>query len=72
MDIATTGTEEISACDKIELSPDRIERYELMETLGNGGYGKVKLAKDVVTGKLYAIKIIYSKHPYYERAKVLF
>ncbi len=36
----------------------RLGKYELLKTLGKGGYSKVKLAKDTSTGLQYAIKLI--------------
>jgi [calcium/calmodulin-dependent protein kinase] kinase len=35
-----------------------INRYEFIETIGRGVHGKVKLAKDIETGDLVAIKIV--------------
>ena len=35
-----------------------INRYEFQETIGRGVHGKVKLAKDIETGELVAIKIV--------------
>lgn len=32
--------------------------YELAETLGTGSYGRVKIAKDKITGDYYALKIL--------------
>lgn len=32
--------------------------YELGETLGTGSYGRVKIAKDKVTGEYFALKIL--------------
>src|SRR5204863_6375150 len=34
-----------------------INRYEFLETIGRGVHGKVKLARDIETGELVAIKI---------------
>ncbi|KAJ3103668.1 Protein kinase [Phlyctochytrium planicorne] len=39
-------------------SQKRINDYMILETLGKGGFGKVKMAKHVTTGVLYAVKII--------------
>lgn len=35
-----------------------INRYEFQETIGRGVHGKVKLAKDIETGDLVAVKIV--------------
>jgi hypothetical protein len=35
-----------------------INRYEFLETIGRGVHGKVKLARDIETGELVAIKIV--------------
>ena len=35
-----------------------INRYEFMKTIGRGVHGKVRLAKDIETGDLVAIKIV--------------
>jgi len=35
-----------------------INRYEFQETVGRGVHGKVKLARDIETGELVAIKIV--------------
>lgn len=48
--------------------PTTIENYDILETLGNGAYGKVKLARKVITGQLCAVKIISSSKPGYHRA----
>ncbi|KAK7281374.1 hypothetical protein RIF29_09316 [Crotalaria pallida] len=36
----------------------RLGKYELGKTLGEGNFGKVKLAKDTDTGQLFALKIL--------------
>lgn len=36
----------------------RLGKYELGRTLGEGNFGKVKLARNVETGQYFAIKII--------------
>lgn len=36
----------------------RLGKYELGKTLGEGNFGKVKLAKNTDSGKLYAVKIL--------------
>lgn len=38
------------------------ERFILKETIGNGGFGKVKRAIDTQTGLECAVKIIYNKN----------
>lgn len=40
----------------------RVGRYILLETLGEGAFGKVKLAIDSVTGKEYAVKVMEKAH----------
>lgn len=35
-----------------------IGKYAIIRTLGKGGFGKVKLAKDMTTGQYVAIKIM--------------
>lgn len=50
-----------------------IDRYDLKETLGKGGYGKVKRAVDRETGDEVAIKILYNRnYQLYEDAKKYF
>ena len=36
----------------------RVGKYELGKTLGEGNFGKVKLAADIRTGRRYAVKIL--------------
>lgn len=36
----------------------RLGKYELGRTLGEGNFGKVKLARDTNSGKLFAVKIL--------------
>lgn len=36
----------------------RLGKYELGRTLGEGNFGKVKFAKDTVSGQSFAVKII--------------
>lgn len=36
----------------------QLGKYELGRTLGEGNFGKVKLAKDVGSGQLFAVKIL--------------
>ena len=36
----------------------RLGKYELGKTLGEGNFGKVKLARDTHSGKLFAVKIL--------------
>lgn len=36
----------------------RLGKYELGRTLGEGNFGKVKFAKDTVSGQPFAVKII--------------
>ncbi|OIV97320.1 hypothetical protein TanjilG_07072 [Lupinus angustifolius] len=36
----------------------QLGKYELGETLGEGNFGKVKLAKDTYTGQFFAVKIL--------------
>jgi serine/threonine protein kinase len=45
---------------KADLSIKRLklEDYEIMRTLGKGGFGKVKLSKNKKTGKYYALKLL--------------
>ena len=38
-----------------------INQYQILSTLGEGAYGKVKLAKDVETKNMFAIKIMNRK-----------
>jgi serine/threonine protein kinase len=39
----------------------RLGKYELGRTLGEGNFGKVKLARNVETGHYFAVKIIEKK-----------
>ena len=36
----------------------KIRNYEIIKTIGEGTFGKVKLAKNILTGELVAIKIL--------------
>ncbi len=36
----------------------KLSDYELGQTLGTGSFGRVKISKNKVTGKYYAIKIL--------------
>ena len=36
----------------------KIRNYEIIKTIGEGTFGKVKLAKNIQTGELVAIKIL--------------
>lgn len=40
----------------------RVGKYILLETLGEGAFGKVKLAIDSKTGREYAIKVMEKSH----------
>ena len=46
----------------------RIDKYELLETIGQGYFSKVKLAKDIETDQLVAIKI-HNADAFSERKK---
>ena len=39
----------------------RLGKYELGRTLGEGNFGKVKYAKDIESGKGFAVKILEKK-----------
>lgn len=41
-----------------EIKRLKLEDYEIMRTLGKGGFGKVKLSKNKKTGKYYALKLL--------------
>lgn len=43
---------------KVPASRTRVGKYELGRTLGEGSFAKVKFAKNVDTGEVFAIKII--------------
>ena len=43
------------------MSKATMKDYELISVLGQGEFGKVKLAKRKKDNKLYAIKILYKK-----------
>jgi len=46
-------------CCKIKNTIQSTTRnYELLDEIGMGSYGKVKLAKDVKSKKKYAIKLV--------------
>jgi serine/threonine protein kinase len=50
---------DIGACNrKVVETPDRVADYELGQRLGEGHYGKVAVATDLVTRKNFAIKVI--------------
>lgn len=40
----------------------RVGKYQLLETLGEGAFGKVKLGVDSKTGREFAIKIMEKSH----------
>jgi serine/threonine protein kinase len=43
--------------------PSKLGKYQLLKTLGQGAYSKVKLAKDTTSNKLYAIKVHKASDP---------
>jgi 5'-AMP-activated protein kinase catalytic alpha subunit len=45
----------------VEKKGMRLGKYELGRNLGEGNFGKVKLARDVETGHYFAVKIIEKK-----------
>ena len=47
--------------DSREVPSNRIGRYQTIKTLGEGSFGKVKLAQNIVTGQKVALKIINRK-----------
>ncbi|KAE8077138.1 hypothetical protein FH972_015732 [Carpinus fangiana] len=47
--------------EEVEKKGMRLGKYELGRTLGEGNFGKVKLARDVETGHYFAVKIIEKK-----------
>ncbi|KAL2270458.1 hypothetical protein VTJ83DRAFT_2642 [Remersonia thermophila] len=49
---------------------DLTDRYKMIKLLGQGTFGKVVQAKDKVTGKFVAIKIIRSVQKYREASKI--
>lgn len=44
--------------EELEKKGMRLGKYELGRTLGEGNFGKVKLARNVETGHYVAVKII--------------
>ncbi|CAI4039109.1 hypothetical protein SMKI_07G0800 [Saccharomyces mikatae IFO 1815] len=61
---ASNSSSRIKETKKVKLSYNPLTRrqilnnFEIIGTLGNGQYGKVKLARDLDTGELVAIKIL--------------
>ena len=53
---------------KVELY-NGIERFEIIQTIGKGAFGEVKLAKDLKTSELIALKFIISTDRAYSQAK---
>ena len=47
-----------------------IADYELLDTIGKGTFGKVKLGKHVLTGELVAIKILHKNRILLEADKI--
>lgn len=50
--------------EELEKKGMRLGKYELGRTLGEGNFGKVKLARNVETGRYFAVKIL-------EKSKVI-
>ncbi|KOG99348.1 serine/threonine protein kinase TOS3 [Saccharomyces eubayanus] len=61
---ANNSSSRIKETNKVKLSYNPLSKrqvlntYDILGTLGNGQYGKVKLARDLTTGELVAIKIL--------------
>lgn len=61
---ANNSSSRIKETNKVKLSYNPLSKrqvlntYDILGTLGNGQYGKVKLARDLTTGGLVAIKIL--------------
>lgn len=65
VDLIKNCIKNIMFCCKIKntiQSPTR--NYELLDEIGMGSYGKVKLAKDVNNKKKYAIKLVVKYKKY--------
>ncbi|KMZ56920.1 CBL-interacting protein kinase 21 [Zostera marina] len=52
---------ESGSCVDVEKKGVQIAQYEIGRTLGEGNFGKVKQAKNLITGKEYAVKILDKK-----------
>ena len=48
-------------------NPDTVSRYQIVEKLGNGMFGHVFRAKDLIQGKDVAVKILKSKSAYFRQ-----
>lgn len=47
--------------EELETKVMRLGKYELGRTLGEGNFGKVKLARNSETGQYFAVKILEKK-----------
>jgi carbon catabolite-derepressing protein kinase len=50
-----------AAQDKVQSADSRLDQYKIVRTLGEGSFGKVKLAVHKSTGQQVALKIISRK-----------
>jgi hypothetical protein len=48
----------ISPTGQLEIAQGKVNQYHLFETIGTGAFGRVVLARDDVSGELFACKII--------------
>jgi eukaryotic-like serine/threonine-protein kinase len=56
---------------KNDVSP-RVQGYEIVRKLGQGGMGAVYLARQRATGRLYALEVIIPESAASEKAMALF
>lgn len=46
----------------VQLAPARVGKYLMLDLLGEGAFGKVRVAVDETDGQQYAIKIMEKSH----------
>lgn len=60
-DIGLWMVRKSGSCRDVEKKGVQLAHYEIGRTLGEGNFGKVKHAKNLITGKEYAVKILDKK-----------
>jgi eukaryotic-like serine/threonine-protein kinase len=69
--VVSESVEPTSANTKNDLSP-RVQGYEVVRKLGQGGMGAVYLARQLATGRFHALKVIVPASAASEKAMALF